>query len=75
MHTLRPSAAPIFHPPPSFINPPPLEGYFQGWGVGAHNIRPCIEVMSRPSWGISSHVADQLGGTLTADSRESPEGS
>ena len=27
--------------PPSFIRPPPLEGYFHGWGVGVYKIWPC----------------------------------
>ena len=27
---------------PPFIHPPPLEGSFQGWGVGVHKIWPCM---------------------------------
>ena len=31
---LMPAAAGILYAPPSFIHPPPLEGYFQGWRGG-----------------------------------------
>ena len=33
VYILRPHAAGILYPPP-FIHPPPLGGYFQGWGGG-----------------------------------------
>ena len=32
VHILKPPAAGFLYPPPSFMRPPPLKGYFQRWG-------------------------------------------
>ena len=34
VYILSPRAAGILYAPPLFIRPPPLEGYFWGWGGG-----------------------------------------
>ena len=38
---------------PLFIRPPPLDGYFQGWGLGVYKIRP------RKTLGKSSGTAEE----------------
>ena len=40
-------------PPPPFIHPPPLGGYFQGWGgVGVYNIRMPLNI--RMQWNVGT---------------------
>ena len=46
MHILKPCAAGNLYAPP-LIHPSPLEGYFQGYGVGVYNIWPRKQVWTQ----------------------------
>ena len=73
VYILSPHAAGILYPPP-FIRPPPLEGYFQGWGVGVYKIRPRMDLQDQgaeveipapwyriPKWEFQKVLAGVLG--------------
>ena len=42
VYILRPHAAGILYAPPLLFAPPPLEGYFQGWGWGCIKFGPVL---------------------------------
>ena len=53
MYMLRPHAAGIYTPRP-FYTPPPLEGYFLGWGVGVYKIWPRMKWVQKWDFGCKS---------------------
>ena len=65
MYILKPPAAGISHAP-LFYTPPPLEGYFQGWGAGCIKFGP-VKMTRDPIFkSFLSHFESPWGGIAGA---------
>ena len=73
MHILSPPLRQdFFYTPPSLVRPPPLEGYFQGWGVEVYKILPRMRTWHSVFGSVTWETGVRVGCCQRTPARKTP---